>query len=277
MMTIFKKLFSGMAEFNSDVLFTPQMSWDYYCTRQEITFDDIEVYPTVIGCFLPCAWKMLISQTSAKPASYWLHGDASRLHNGQYQGQSISLIRMPAGAPMAAATLEELIACGGQNFLFIGSGGSLQSHVTIGSLVIVQDAIRSEGTSYHYLPPKVPVLASKRWTEYLSNISQELSIPTFIGTTWTTDAPYRELKTTAKNFSDRGVLAIEMEAAALLAVAKVRKASAGIILIISDEHSADWHPAPETKSFATGVNAAVEVSLNAAYTLAESDLPGDEM
>ncbi|MBC7251796.1 MAG: nucleoside phosphorylase [Anaerolineae bacterium] len=256
---------------DGDVLFTAQMARDYYCATHGMALDDLAVQPLVIGCFLPEVWRQMIVETTATPATHWLQGGSPRLYHGHVGGQALSLMLMPAGAPLAAATLEEVIACGGRAFLFVGSAGSLQSHVPVGSLVVVQNAVRHEGTSYHYLPAQAPAVADERWVETLLATGREIDISIFAGTTWTTDAPYRELKTTASDLRARGVLTVEMEAAAILAVAQARNVSVGILLVISDEHSADWRPAPGSAAFAAGVESAVQIALRAARSYVHKD------
>jgi len=256
---------------DGEVLFTAQMARDYYCTTHGVALDDLSVQPLVIGCFLPEVWQRMIAETRAASAVHWLHGDSPRLYHGLIEDHGLSLMLVPSGAPLAAATLEELIACGGRAFLFVGSAGSLQSHISVGSLVVVQNAVRHEGTSCHYLPAEAPAVADERWVETLLAASREIDISIFAGTTWTTDAPYRELKTTASDLRARGVLTVEMEAAAILAVAQARDIPVGILLVISDEHSADWRPAPGSAAFAAGVESAVQIALRAARSYVHKD------
>ena len=268
-------LFPGISTCDNDVLFTAQMARDYFCATHRVTPDDLAVQPLVVGCFLPDAWRRMITETAATRAPHWLQGDSSRLYHGYAGGQPLSLMLMPAGAPLAAATMEELIACGGRAFLFVGSAGSLQAHVSVGSLVVVQNAVRHEGTSHHYLPVEAPAAADERWVEILLIAGRDRATPIFTGTTWTTDAPYRELRTTASALQAQGVLTVEMEAAAILAVAQARGVSVGLLLVTSDEHNADWRPAPDSDVFAAGVESAVRVALRAACSYRELDSSGD--
>jgi len=271
--------FPSVSACDDDVLFTAQMARDYYCATHRVTPDDLAVQSLVVGCLLPNAWRQMIAETAAIQAAYWLQGSSPRLYHGRAGGQPLSLMLMPAGAPLAAATMEELIACGGCAFLFVGSAGSLQTHVSVGSLVVVQNAVRHEGTSHHYLPAEAPAAADERWVEILLTAGRERATPIFTGTTWTTDAPYRELRTTASALQAQGVLTVEMEAAAILAVAQARGVPVGFLLVISDEHDADWRPAPDSDAFAAGVESAVRVALRAACSYAcscrELDSSGD--
>src|SRR5437763_60471 len=66
--------------------------------------------------------------------------------------QSVEQARIRVGAPAAALVMEGAIARGVRQLLIVGSAGSLQRHLPIGSTVVVDTAEREDGTSHHYLP-----------------------------------------------------------------------------------------------------------------------------
>lgn len=83
-------------------------------------------------------------------------------------------------------------------------------------------AVRDKRTTYHYLPPEVEVRAEGRLPEILTCRAKEIGLPVRRGTTWTTDAPsYRETASQIERHRREGVLTQEMEATALMALAKV--------------------------------------------------------
>jgi purine-nucleoside phosphorylase len=87
--------------------------------------------------------------------------------------------------------------------------------------VLIDRALRDEGTSHHYLPPSLfaeadPDLLNRAWPALAA-----LPVAVHRGATWTTDAPYRETDHAIAQARAHGALAVEMEAAALYAFARV--------------------------------------------------------
>lgn len=138
------------------------------------------------------------------------------------------------GAPVASVYLEELIAFGVQEFISIGTAGTLQKDIQIGDLIVCDRAIRDEGTSHHYLPTEKYAYPSSRLTHCLTQCLSSVGKPFRLGASWTTDAPYRETIVEAKQYQEEGVAAIDMEAAALFAVAQYRKVDLAAAFTVSD-------------------------------------------
>ena len=147
------------------------------------------------------------------------------------------------GAPAAAMKMEELIAWGVQQFISIGTAGSLQPKIGIGEIILCEKAIRDEGTSHHYLPPSRYIHAPRRMTNELLSLLKKGNVPHFIGSSWTTDSFYRQTAEEVLHYQKEGVLTVEMEAAALFAVAHFYKVDLGALFAISDTHAdLDWRP-----------------------------------
>ncbi|MBD3191908.1 MAG: purine phosphorylase [Candidatus Heimdallarchaeota archaeon] len=147
------------------------------------------------------------------------------------------------GAPSTIVIMEELIAHGVRNFIAIGTAGALQNDLPLNSIIVCEKAIRDEGTSHHYLKREKYALPSPSLTQAIKTKLDELQIEFISGTTWTIDAPYRETVAEIKQYQAEGVLTVEMEAAALFAVANYRKVDAAALVTISDyveEHA--WTP-----------------------------------
>ena len=147
------------------------------------------------------------------------------------------------GAPAAVIAMEELIALGVRSIVAVGTSGSLQKDLRIGSTVLPNQAIRDEGTSHHYVPgtrfasPSPDLLGRLRRT---LNASQRSFRE---GAVWTTDAPYRETRGEVEKLQNEGVLAVEMEASALFTVGTYRKAEVAALLNVSDDLShLRWNP-----------------------------------
>jgi uridine phosphorylase len=88
--------------------------------------------------------------------------------------------------------------------------------------VLIERALRDEGTSYHYLPPTSYSSIRPKLIDCLQDILKQSQPPVFIGATWTTDAPFREIETAIAYCQLEGILGVEMEAAALYAFAEAK-------------------------------------------------------
>ena len=163
------------------------------------------------------------------------------VHEIEYRGQRLAFFHPGIGSALADALLEEVIAFGGRKFIACGGCGVLEKEIAAGQLLVVSAAIRDEGASYHYLPPAREVAANPQVLKVLVDLLAERGIPYLVGKTWTTAAPYRETPTRIKARKEEGCLAVEMEAAGLMAVAEFRDAPFGQILYAGDDLSGpEW-------------------------------------
>jgi uridine phosphorylase len=153
------------------------------------------------------------------------------------------VLKVPGfGAPTAVMTLEELIAFGIEKFVSLGAAGGLQQNMNIGDIVICDRAIRDEGTSHHYLPVKKYVFPSPELTERMCKAFERKGIQYSKGSSWTTDAPYRETIEELRQHRSDGVVTVEMETSALFDVCAYRGVSVSAIFTISDLLSEeDWN------------------------------------
>ena len=138
------------------------------------------------------------------------------------------------GAPAVAAILEELIAFGTTCFVSIGTAGGLQKSSRIGDLIVCDAAVRDEGVSHHCLEPAEYSHPSPTLTAELTQTLDGLGATYAAGPSWTIDAPFRETVEEARHYRANGVLTIEMEAAALFAVARYRRVDLAAAFVISD-------------------------------------------
>jgi uridine phosphorylase len=131
----------------------------------------------------------------------------------------VGIIGCAVGAPFAVLLAEQLFASGCRLLVSITSAGQITSIGPTPYFVLIDRALRDEGTSYHYLPPST--YAEGPDATLLARVADRVRAPPAItlhrGTTWTTDAPYRETDVAISRARDLGALAVEMEAAALYA------------------------------------------------------------
>ena len=158
-----------------------------------------------------------------------------------YQNKRLAFFHPGIGAPLAASLLEEVIAFGCKKFIACGGCGVLDKDISVGNLIVVSGAIRDEGVSYHYLPADREVLADEAAVNVLSALMDERKIPYRVGKTWTTDAPYRETQDRISRRKAEGCLTVEMETAAMMAVAQFREVTFGQVLYGGDDLSGqEW-------------------------------------
>jgi len=132
------------------------------------------------------------------------------------------LVGCAVGASFAVLVAEEMFASGCELLISMTSSGQITPIAEPPYFILIDRALRDEGTSYHYLPPSD---WSEAPTPLIDTIEQSLTANTHVvrGATWTTDAPFRETEEAIDAAHRRGVLAVEMEAAALYAFARARE------------------------------------------------------
>jgi len=158
----------------------------------------------------------------------------------------IAVFHPGVGAPLAAAFLEEAIAHGCRRFVAVGTAGALVPDVGVNHLVVPTAAVRDEGTSYHYQPAARTASPDASATVAITDVLVRHQVAFVTGTTWTTDAFYRETRARLDRRVAEGCLTVEMEAAALFAVAAFRGVPLGMILTASDSLSGDaWTGFPD--------------------------------
>jgi uridine phosphorylase len=151
----------------------------------------------------------------------------------------IGFMRMNGiGAPHAVTFMEEMIACGTREFINMGTAGGLSET----GVFVCNKAVRDEGTSHHYLPDSVYVSSDESLTKRLARSLDHVGIEYQISPTWTIDAPYRETKREIAHYRKSGIKTVEMEAAALFSVAKVRGAKIAAVFAVSDLLEKEWDP-----------------------------------
>jgi uridine phosphorylase len=223
------------------------------------------VHPTVLLAFQTRIADHLVHETHARPAGEGFSTQTvAPFWNGTLGGAPISIQRLPVGAPMAASAFELLIESGARTFIVAGIAGSLTPNVPIGGIVIPTGALREEGTSYHYLPPDVEPVPDAELTEALVVAAEARGITPGVGRVWTTDAIFREMGWKVRRYSAAGILAVEMELSALLAVAQVRGVRLAAVLAISDELFHPWTPGWHIEEFLAGSRAAANIALDVA-------------
>lgn len=149
----------------------------------------------------------------------------------------------PVGAPAAAALLESLIAIGVRATISIGSSGGLTRDLAPGTVVVPPAAIRDEGVSYHYAAPARLAKPDPGFQAALAQSFAGRQPTPSTGLVWTTDALFRETSARVESRIGEGAVAVDMEVAALAAVATYREIRYGTAVYLADTlHSDEWDP-----------------------------------
>ncbi len=157
---------------------------------------------------------------AAAPSRCWgcFHTD---LWEWESDGQRFGIVGRAVGASFAVLVAEQLFVSGCKLLISIASAGEISTRLPKPCYMLIERALRDEGTSYHYLPPEPFIAADTGLLDLLASAAPA-GIALRRGTSWTTDAPFRETAASIAERRAQGVHTVEMEAAALLAFAKAR-------------------------------------------------------
>src|SRR6202040_1994360 len=135
-------------------------------------------------------------------------------------GQEVGIVGRVVGSSFAVLVAEELFASGCRLLVSLTSAGQVVPSGSPPYFVIIDRALRDEGTSYHYAPPAKFADADLQLVAPASKAMSARKPRCVVGSSWTTDAPFRETAEAIKAAQGKGILAVEMEAAALYTFAR---------------------------------------------------------
>jgi|GEM_PF-112237 len=151
--------------------------------------------------------------------------------SGTWRGVPVLAMSTGMGGPSTAIAVEELRRIGVESLLRIGSCGALQSGIAVGELLLVQAAVRDEGTSRAYVPEGYPAVSDAALLALCARSARRRGLKAHIGLVRSHDSFYIDGQEDVNRlWSGRGVLGSDMETAALLAVARLRRLRAMSIL-----------------------------------------------
>lgn len=150
---------------------------------------------------------------------------------GYYQGVEIMAVSTGIGGPSTAIVVEELHQLGVENMIRIGSCGGLQKQMHVGDIVLVNAAIRDDGTSKTYIDTVYPAVADFSLLQACQESALNHAFPHHIGIARSHDSFYIDDKKEIYDFwKSKGVLASDMETAALYVVGGLRGVHCASIL-----------------------------------------------
>ncbi len=154
----------------------------------------------------------------------------------QWASESLTcgLIPRTIGGPYTVLVAEQLAVCGAKVIIGLASAGRLNSTIPLPALVLADEAIRDEGTSYHYLPPDDTVKGTQGILPALEGSLSGVGLPLRRGLVWTTDAPYRETSIQLQRYAKMGAWAVEMQAASLFAFGQRQECPVALVAHVTN-------------------------------------------
>lgn len=199
---------------------------------------------------------------------------------GRLEEERVLVVSHGIGGPSTAICVEELVQCGAQVLIRIGTCGGMHLEVRGGDLVVASAAIRMEGLSREYLPVEFPAVADFEVTAALAQAGKAAGIPCHVGVVQCKDSFYgqhdpkrmpvsQELLYKWEAWKRLGVLASEMESAALFCCAAALGVRCGSCfhVIWNQEREAAGLDQEESHD----LSAALEVGIEAVKLLIEAD------
>ncbi len=137
-------------------------------------------------------------------------------------GRPLLVAHPGVGAPLAAGIVEELAAIGVRTLVACGGAGALVHDLAIGHVMVVESAVRDEGTSFHYAAPARTIDADPLGVAVLRRVLEAAGREHFVGRTWTTDGFFRETRSRVSRRIAEGCSMVDMESSAFIAVSRFR-------------------------------------------------------
>jgi uridine phosphorylase len=144
------------------------------------------------------------------------------MYSAEHEDIRFGVVPYAVGSAFAVLVAEQLFASGCQLLISMTSAGQISALQPPPYFVLIERALRDEGTSHHYLPPASYSVLSHTISQKLVHAFESIPVQVLRGDTWTTDAPYRETETAISYAQSEGILGVEMEAAALYAFAEAK-------------------------------------------------------
>lgn len=191
---------------------------------------------------------------------------------GTLTGVLVSVTSTGIGCPSAAIAVEELLQCGADTFIRVGTAGGMHRGMQTGELAIVTAAIRDEGTTSHYLPMAFPAIADLDVVLALREAARRTGARAREGVSQSKDSFYGEIEHERMPLHERlaerwqafiagGAICSEMEAAAIFIIASIHRVRAGgIMACVGNPDMTEAQVAHSMKAFDLDevINTAVE-------------------
>jgi len=184
----------------------------------------IENFPEVtVSCFSKKLFDSVLNLFDTKRIAD-LHSAVglNPVYEVEYKERRFAFFQSYVGEPLCVAQYEDLMAIGSKRLILMGNCGVLDKSIEDCGIIVPTMAIRDEGTSYHYAKPSDTIPVNKKYREEFFEVLKECGYPYVEGTTWTTDACYRETREKVIRRKQQGAICVEMECAGMQAVCDFR-------------------------------------------------------
>jgi len=183
------------------------------------------------------------------------------------------------GAPSLSIVVNELVQAGARTIIRVGTSGSIQDHVRVGSVVIGSGALTNQGAADDIAPPRYPAAADPFLTVALAGAAERLGIDHHVGTMASVDTFFegqersassanphllRRLDGVIDEYAGLGILNFEMEAGTLFKMGGVYGFAAGAVVAIVAQRTEDEHV--DVAEIEAAVDRAIRVAITAADT-----------
>ena len=195
-----------------------------------------------------------------------------RVVNATYEGRPLTICSTGIGCPSAAIAIEELHAVGVETVIRCGTTGALQADIEIGDMVVATGAAKEEGTTKRYESSVYPATPTYDVLSALVESAEANDEDVHVGPIVSDDAYYAESDAAVADWEAAGLLAVEMEAAAVFTLARRKGMAAGAIctvdgnLVEGTQKGADGETELPAKA-KNNVERAIEITLSAATQL----------
>ena len=204
-------------------------------------------------------------------------------YTGYLDGEKVSVTSTGIGGPSASIAMEELVRCGADTFIRVGTCGGMALDVKGGDIVVATGAIRMEGTSREYAPIEYPAVPDLAVTNALAEAAKKCGYPCHTGVVQCKDSFYGqhspetkpvsyELQNKWEAWKRLGCLASEMESAALFVVANYLRVRCGSDFLVVHNQERDAAGLDNPVVYET--EAAIEVAVKALRILIAQDRKG---
>lgn len=221
-------------DFDKDAIINPDM-----------IVDKIEDFPEVtISCFSKKLFDNVLAFFEAKMIAELHKADGiNPVYEVEYKGKRFAMYQSHVGEPICLAHYEDLLAMGSKRLILLGNCGVLDKSIKDCGIIIPTMALRDEGASYHYAEPTDTIEINPKYKEEFKEVLKEFGYPYVEGTTWTTDACYRETRDKVNQRKEQGALCVEMECAGMQALCNFRNTDFFQFFYAGDnlDHSS-WDP-----------------------------------
>ncbi len=188
---------------------------------------DIDQYVILTGDPSRVAWMASHLKDSYKVSS----NREYVIYRGYYKDLGVTIASTGIGAPSTAIAMEELIKCGANVFVRIGTCGAFVKGVKPGDIVLPYGSLRLDGVTSRLVPPGYPAVASPRLYHYLEKYLKESNLNYVTGIIASDDLFYGDIDF-YKKLRDLGIVAIEMETSTIMVLASLHGKESASILVV---------------------------------------------